>query len=317
MNKAEAYPWIGATIGGISGLLIAVILYGFDEITIINSTFSLCMIIGGISGCITGGAITKGEFVGNIAFSCSLGAVALGFVPAIIITLVGIVVAWAVFGVTEGEPFAVAMAVCVSIGYFIGWGQALFDLSDEYNKVDGTDKYLDEILTCGIIGGIIGAITFAILHPIPFPPGPGSILGHCIIGLICGTIMGSIISGVGKKAIIGVIYGTISGSILWGLITDNLGIPIISSIGIIGYVVGKPIGKLAEAQRGAKYERQRIRKIEEERKKREEFERERIKREEERRRLEYEQKIRGYKSKVEQWEREGYDVSKLKRRWFK
>ena len=33
--------------------------------------------------------------------------------------------------------------------------------------------------------------------------------------------------------------------------------------------------------------------------------------------LEYDQKIRGYKSKVEQWEREGYDVSKLRERWFK
>lgn len=47
------------------------------------------------------------------------------------------------------------------------------------------------------------------------------------------------------------------------------------------------------------------------------LEKQRIRREEERRRLEYEQKIRGYKSKVEQWEREGYDVSKLKKRWFK
>lgn len=38
---------------------------------------------------------------------------------------------------------------------------------------------------------------------------------------------------------------------------------------------------------------------------------------EERKRVDYEQKIADYKSKLEHWEKEGYDVSKLKEKWFK
>ena len=77
----------------------------------------------------------------------------------------------------------------------------------------------------------------------------------------------------------------------------------IIQFGPIGYVIGVPIAEKAEQRAEIK--------------RREELERERIRREEERRRLEYVQKIREYKSKVEQWEREGYDVSKLRERWFK
>lgn len=39
--------------------------------------------------------------------------------------------------------------------------------------------------------------------------------------------------------------------------------------------------------------------------------------EERRKQVDYEQKIADYKSKLEHWEKEGYDVSKLKEKWFK
>ena len=43
----------------------------------------------------------------------------------------------------------------------------------------------------------------------------------------------------------------------------------------------------------------------------------RRKAEERRKQVDYEQKIADYKSKLEHWEKEGYDVSKLKEKWFK
>jgi hypothetical protein len=74
-------------------------------------------------------------------------------------------------------------------------------------------------------------------------------------------------------------------------------------LGLIGYKIGTSTGEWAEIKVEIKIQ--------------EKLERDRIRKDEERRRLEYEREISGYRAKIQQWESEGYDVSKLKKRWFK
>lgn len=142
--------------------------------------------------------------------------------------------------------------------------------------------------------------------------------------LMCAAIADSPLNGISFSSLIGVFSGAIISilnkkSVSWGIaVTGIFGViiggnfheigfivslPVVPAFASIGYAVGNPIAEKAEQRAETKG--------------REKLERKGRIREEERRRLEYEQKIRGYKSKVEQWEREGYDVSKLKKRWFK
>lgn len=163
------------------------------------------------------------------------------------------------------------------------------------------------ILGSFIVGFISGLIFFAIIILL-FCKNSINVAGTSF-GLFIGVITGLII-GIGARSILKLLNSIIICSIL-GIIIGRIfcsnGLivcsPLLPAFASVGYAIGNPIAEKVEQKA--------------ERMRREELERERIRREEERRRLEYVQKIREYKSKVEQWEREGYDVSKLKKRWFK
>lgn len=127
-----------------------------------------------------------------------------------------------------------------------------------------------------IIGGIIGLIIAAIA-PIIL----GMVLGAVIVAIVvfaCGDIDNEVV------AFLIIWIPPITGGILfgigWGLGSEFIAnIIFVPMFGGIGYIVGKPIGKRAD--------------------------------EKDKRTLEHERKMKEYKAKVDQWNREGYDVSEL------
>jgi hypothetical protein len=129
-------------------------------------------------------------------------------------------------------------------------------------------------------------------------PATGTLFGlfiGIISGLAIGIIVGFMKEDFLKRFTISVMIFGIVGVIIGGFFYNNgfiVSLPIVPAFASIGYAIGVPIKEKA-GQRA-------------EIKRREELERERRIREEERRRLEYEQKIKGYKSKYEQYKREGY-----------
>jgi hypothetical protein len=131
---------------------------------------------------------------------------------------------------------------------------------------------------------------------IAFVESGGNLMNCIIVGVYLAAI-GTIVSGDFSIGIPAYLIGLICGIFVpWNYVN----FPFFASI---GYVIGKPIEKWAE-QRA---ERNKIVKAERDGRRRVEAEE----------KAEYRQKISRYKAQLEQWERGGYNVTELKRRWFK
>lgn len=159
-----------------------------------------------------------------------------------------------------------------------------------------------------ILGPIIGFVIYMMTLGLSRPdngccsPATG-VTFSSLVGIISGWIV-EVIND--REDHIPIIVCGVFGAIIGGIFYNHgfiVSLPIVPVFASIGYAIAVPIKEKAEQRAEIK--------------RRAELERERRIGEEERRGLEYEQKIKGYKAKLEQWEREGYDVSKLRERWFK
>ena len=212
-----------------------------------------------------------------------IGAVTGGFVGLLVVIIASEYVSYVPYSLKGIDWGEVALSGG-TIGLFAGG----ITLGIIMGKEEGILSGIAFSVTIGpIVGFIIGAIASLIIVAI----------APILLGIIC-VVATEIMIGVVTNNIKnlddiwylfedplmigGVITGIIISGIAWGLesrfIANAIFIP---PFAVAGYGTGKRIGEII-----AKKE-------------------------------ELEQKINDYKRKIEQWEREGYDVSEWRERWFK
>lgn len=241
MNKEGAYPWIGAVIGGITGILLSIIIPSSDFYIRLNS-----ILFGTIIGC----------FYGSI-YNWITEEKRTKITAIIIAGIVG-----SLFGL---HP----VSLCI-FGFAGAYAVVTFIVLPSDKEL--THRLITYLLSCAILGAILGL--FSVFYP-PFdiltgktidaPPDP-------VVGAIAYAILGLIpLFNIGM----GLVCGISTGQGIAKSIVFAHPLFVIPLFAFIGYVIGKPIMEIAE------------------------------------KRLEEKKKLEVYKTKIERWKKEGYDVSEL------